>query len=110
MADDFTDGDILDTGLGRVPLQVAAGEEPGELVLNAVGSGSVPIVEADVPVCGGVVHVIGGVLLPVDGDGEIDEKPQQELYQAAGFEVAPRPGVPAAPAAAEAAATPAPPS
>ena len=65
-------GEFLPTALSRIFTNSSAALEvsawKGDVFLKGVGS-EARIVAADIPACGSVVHIIDGVLLPIDGDG-----------------------------------------
>ena len=75
---DITEGDVLDTVLGA-PLVA-------DLPVIKSTSDEVEVVQADVVACGGIIHVIDGVLLPITEE-ELDilegapeeETPEEDL-------------------------------
>jgi len=75
------DGEFLESALGNVldteaPLEVD--EQSGEISIKGKGS-EAKVVEADVPASNGVMHLIDAVLLPLDGDGELDEEQKKRI-------------------------------
>jgi uncharacterized surface protein with fasciclin (FAS1) repeats len=78
-------GEFLPTALSRIFTNSSAALEvsawKGDVFLKGVGS-EARIVAADIPACGSVVHIIDGVLLPIDGDGELTPEQQARIERA----------------------------
>jgi hypothetical protein len=77
-------GKFLQTALSRVldsPGSLEVSSYEGNIYIKGYGS-EAKIVAADIPACGSVVHVIDGVLLPVDGDGELSEEQKNRIERA----------------------------
>jgi uncharacterized surface protein with fasciclin (FAS1) repeats len=65
-------------GSGAAVEPLLVDEFDGKIFLKGIGS-EAQVVTPDIPACNGVVHTIGTVLLPVDGDGELDEFQKQRV-------------------------------
>ena len=77
-------GQFLQTALSRVldsPGSLEVSSYEGNIYIKGYGS-EAKIVAADIPACGSVVHVIDGVLLPVDGDGELSDEQKNRIERA----------------------------
>lgn len=78
-------GEFLPTALARIFTNSSAALEvsawKGDIFVKGVGS-EAKIVAADIPACGSVVHIIDGVLLPIDGDGELTPEQQARIERA----------------------------
>jgi len=78
-------GEFLPTALARLFTNSSAALEvsawKGDIFVKGVGS-EAKIVAADIPACGSVVHIIDGVLLPIDGDGELTPEQQARIERA----------------------------
>lgn len=70
-------GEFLLTALSKIFTNSSAALEPsfwkGDIFLKGIGS-EAKIVAADISACGSVVHIVDGVLLPLDGDGDLTEE------------------------------------
>ena len=86
-------GNYLDTALGRIleteEIVDAAGsgqvseplvvdEHEGGVFIKGIGS-EAKVLVADIPACNGVVHTVSHVLLPLDGDGELDDFQRERI-------------------------------
>ena len=86
-------GNFLDTGLTRLletteivdasasgqstePLMID--EDGGFVYVKGIGSEG-KVMTADIPACNGLVHTVDTVLLPLDGDGELDPFQQERI-------------------------------
>jgi len=77
-------GKFLQTALERVldaPGALEVSSWKGNIFLKGYGS-EAKIVAADIPACGSVVHIIDGVLLPVDGDGVLTDEQKSRIKRA----------------------------
>jgi len=73
MASDLSNDMTLDNALKtEVPLEIRTNPD-GSVTVIGYGS-EAQVVEADIKACNGVIHVIDSVLLPFDGDSELDEE------------------------------------
>jgi len=79
-------GEFLPTALSKIFPDSGAALEvswwKGDIFVKGVGS-EAKITAADVPpACGSIVHVIDGVLLPLDGDGELSDEQNARIEAA----------------------------
>lgn len=78
-------GEFLPTALSKIFPDSSAALEvswwKGDIFLKGVGS-EAKISAADIPACGSIVHVIDGVLLPLDGDGELSDEQKARIEAA----------------------------
>ena len=66
---------VSDTS-GAFALQID--EEGGSIFIKGTGS-EVKVIGADNYACNGIIHLVDGVLLPFDADGELSEKQKERL-------------------------------
>jgi hypothetical protein len=59
-----------------MPLKVE--KYPANVTIRALGS-EATIIKPDLIACNGIIHIVDTVLLPFDGDGELDERQKIEL-------------------------------
>ena len=64
---------------GAFALQID--EENGSIFVKGTGS-EVKVIGADNYACNGIIHLVDGVLLPFDADGELSEKQKERLEDA----------------------------
>lgn len=69
---------VSDTS-GAFALQID--EEGGSIFIKGTGS-EVKVIGADNYACNGIIHLVDGVLLPFDADGELSEKQKERLEDA----------------------------
>jgi len=69
---------VSDTS-GAFALQID--EENGSIFVKGTGS-EVKVIGADNYACNGIIHLVDGVLLPFDADGELSEKQKERLEDA----------------------------
>jgi len=69
---------VSDTS-GAFALQID--EEGGSIFVKGTGS-EVKVIGADNYACNGIIHLVDGVLLPFDADGELSEKQKERLEDA----------------------------
>ena len=69
---------VSDTS-GAFALQID--EEGGSIFVKGTGS-EVKVIGADNDACNGIIHLVDGVLLPFDADGELSEKQKERLEDA----------------------------
>ncbi|CAL6306960.1 unnamed protein product [Bathycoccus prasinos] len=69
---------VSDTS-GAFALQID--EDGGSIFIKGTGS-EVKVIGADNYACNGIIHIVDGVLLPFDADGELSEKQKERLEDA----------------------------
>lgn len=78
-------GEFLPTVLSKIFSNSSAALEvssfKGDIFIKGIGS-EAKIVAADIRACGSIVHVIDGVLLPIDGDGELTDEQKARIEAA----------------------------